>query len=417
MDLNDARIILIDNFKNNPDCLLDEQSSRALIMDSIPELCAEKNILIVLYHAGLVDEIKNSNDPFILKNKYKLILTKEFGYSERISLWCIETWLLIVLGLSFDEISEDNINYDNSDKNKAIVVAKSEYERLLEEISNLKALITSLTAERDELQFHECRDLAAEYNRKIGELELKVLNAKLNVLRLKRMIEILQSQINRQERKSEKKAKEQANQEYKKFEDNLNRKSEEARNANQYKEEEEQKEEEWEKESEAQDESEQEKTDDSKSDKKRRYKSRTDEMKALYRKIVKALHPDMNPDETDVEKEMFNEAVDAYNKGNLSKLREIAALIDEGKIKETPYSVSKEDIEKLKEIIEGLKLRVEELISEIENIKNTFPYNMKEFLSNETAVSERQSELQTMLKEYEELEEELEKRFSQMLGK
>ncbi len=417
MDLNDARIVLIDNFKNNPDCLLDEQSSRALIMDSIPELCAEKNILIVLYHAGLVDEINNSNDPFILKNKYKLILTKEFGYSERISLWCIETWLLIVLGLSFDEISEDNINYDNSDKNKAIVVAKSEYERLLEEISNLKALITSLTAERDELQFHECRDLAAEYNRKIGELELKVLNAKLNVLRLKRMIEILQSQINRQERKSEKKAKEQANQEYKKFEDNLNRKSEEARNANQYKEEEEQKEEEWEKESEAQDESEQEKTDDSKSDKKRRYKSRTDEMKALYRKIVKALHPDMNPDETDVEKEMFNEAVDAYNKGNLSKLREIAALIDEGKIKETPYSVSKEDIEKLKEIIEGLKLRVEELISEIENIKNTFPYNMKEFLSNETAVSERQSELQTMLKEYEELEEELEKRFSQMLGK
>ena len=86
MDLNDARIVLIDNFKNNPDCLLDEQSSRALIMDSIPELCAEKNILIVLYHAGLVDEIKNSNDPFILKNKYKLILTKEFGYSERISL-------------------------------------------------------------------------------------------------------------------------------------------------------------------------------------------------------------------------------------------------------------------------------------------------------------------------------------------
>ena len=417
MDLNDARIVLIDNFKNNPDCLLDEQSSRALIMDSIPELCAEKNILIVLYHAGLVDEIKNSNDPFILKNKYKLILTKEFGYSERISLWCIETWLLIVLGLSSDEISEDNINYDNSDKNKVIVVAKSEYERLLEEISNLKALITSLTAERDELQFHECRDLAADYNRKIGELELKVLNTKLNVLRLKRMIEILQSQINRQERKSEKKAKEQANQEYKEFEDNLNRKAEEARNANQYKEEEEQKEEEWEKESEAQDESEQEKTDDSKSDKKRQYKSRTDEMKALYRKIVKALHPDMNPDETDVEKEMFNEAVDAYNNGNLNKLREIAALIDEGKIRETPYSVSKEDIEKLKEIIEGLKLRVEELISKIENIKNTFPYNMKEFLSNETAVSERQSELKTMLKEYEELEEELEKRFSQMLGK
>ena len=59
-----------------------------------------------------------------------------------------------------------------------LATARTEYESLLEEISELKALIISLVAERDELKFHICRDLAAEYNSRIGVLEFQVMTAK-----------------------------------------------------------------------------------------------------------------------------------------------------------------------------------------------------------------------------------------------
>ncbi len=291
-----------------------------------------------------------------------------------------------------------------------IITAKSEYERLLEEISELKALIITLTAERDELKYHICRDLAAEYNTRIGILELQALTAKLQVLELKRTIEIIQAAINRQERKSEKKARQQAREEYRQFEEDLNRKAEEAKNTDRYKEDASKKEEEWQ-----QEQAERARNEGSE-DRTERYKSRTDEMKALYRKIVKAFHPDMNPDQTDEEKALFQEAVDAYNNGDLDKLREIAAMIDEGNIGKD-ITDSPKDIARLKEIIEGLKHRVEMLREEIESIKTSFPYTMKEFLADEDAVYERQKELTELISEYAKQARELEERLTSMLGK
>lgn len=412
MELDEARTVLIENFRNHPECIDSEQSARGLVMDSIPQRQAEKNILITLYHEGFIDDLRGSDVPQLLKNRYKLILTNEYGYSKSISLWCIDTWIIILRDALNEQfgtdtgVEPDDIISDTAD----LIAVKSEYERLLEEINNLKGVITALTAERDDLKYHICRDLAAEYNSRIGEIELQVLNAKLRVLELKRTVEILQAWINRQERASEKKAREQAKKEYKEFEDDLNRKAEEAKNANQYKEDETQKEEEWEKEQE-----EREQAEDGASF--RKYRSRNEEMKALYRKIVKALHPDMNPNITDAMKQMFQEAVDAYNKGVIDKLREIAALIDEGNLSGDGFKDSQESVGKLKEIIEGLKLRIDELMEEIEEIKTSFPYTMKDFLEDDKKVTKRQKELTKLLYEYGEQIEELEKRIDEMLGK
>ena len=408
MDLGRARDVLIKNFKSHPECADTERSARALIMDSIPKLQAEKNILITLYHEGFVDAIRDSDEIRITSRKYELILTRDYGFSENISKWCIDTWILIIaesLELKSDDEAFDEI-YSNE-----LVVVKSEFDRLMEEIRNLKALIIALTTERDELKFHECMNLAAEYNSRIGDLELQVLNAKLRVLELKRTIEILQAQINRQEKKSAKKAREQARQEYREFEEELNRKAEEACNANKYKEDETQKEEDWQKEQEEKNE------DEDPTDNRIKYKSRSDEMKALYRKIVKALHPDMNPDQTPAEKELFLEAVESYNIGDIDKLREIVALIEEGKIGDNPLDVSPENIDRLREIVDGLRLRVDELQEEINQIKSSFPYTMKEFLNDEEAVNAKQKELTGLLYEYDKQVEELEKRLAEMLGK
>ncbi len=404
-ELNEARNNVVRNFAKHPECMDSERKVRALILDSMPELKAQKNILFFLYKEGFVDKIRYGGSYLETASRYRHILTDDCGYSQDVSVWCIETWILILSdALGILEKRADTLKdaLDDIDVPHAVVLVKGAYERLLEEIKNLKALIIALTTERDDLKYHICKDLEVEYNNRIGELEVQVLIAKLHVLELKRTIDIYQSFINRQEKKSVKTAEKQAKKEYEKFAEDLKKKAEEAKKANKYKQDKDEQEKEWEKEQEERD-----------GDRKKRYKSRTDEMKAIYRKIVKALHPDMNPDQTEEEKELFKEAVEAYDESDLSRLREIEAMLDEGKLDITGDDKEK-DIEHLKEIIEGLKLRVDSLQEEIEAIKGSFPYVLKDFLDDEEAVAERQKELADLLNEYDKQAKELEERLEKM---
>ncbi len=323
-------------------------------------------------------------------------------------------------------------------ENESLRVLKSEYERLLEEINILRGVIASLTSERDDLKYNVCREIAADYDTKVGNLELQVLIAGMRVMELKRTVEILQAKINRQERASEKQAREQAQQEYQQFQEDLNRKAEEAKQARDYQQEKARKEEEWRQEQEQkrqngqegsegsegaeqqEEQTGQEQQDEQQSETggaSRKYSSRQEEMKALYRKIVKALHPDTNPNQTEEMKRMFREAVEAYNRGDLDKLREIAAMLDQGDGFEEKQDESPKSIEILKELIDSLKWIIEVLKEEIEQIKSSFPYTMKDLLQDEQWVAEKREKLSAQLKEYCDQIEELEARIKEMTGK
>ena len=314
----------------------------------------------------------------------------------------------------------------------ALVKAKSEYEFLQEEIQRLQAEIVDLMAERDDLICRECKEIAADYDAKIGALELEVLHAQIELHKLKAVIEILQASINLQKELDEAKARLEVEQKAAEFEEELNRKAEEAKSNREFKKSEEEKEEEWQREQEQKEqehkerkereaeekneegsEEEEERAEDSEAE--RKYKSRTDEMKTLYRKIVKVLHPDVNPDITEKENDMLIEATTAYKEGDLETLRKIAAMIDSGAIGDSDVLDEKVDIERLREIVEELKRCVTALQMEIYNIKTSFPYNMKEFLEDEQAVAERQLELKNLLKETTEDIVRLENRIDEMI--
>ena len=109
-----------------------------------------------------------------------------------------------------------------------IILSQSEYESLLEEIHRLQARISELTALRDDLIYHVCPALQAEYEEKIASLERELLAAEMYLRENQRILEILQAQMNQQKKPSYEEAKKKAREEFLKYEEELKRKAKEA---------------------------------------------------------------------------------------------------------------------------------------------------------------------------------------------
>ena len=122
-------------------------------------------------------------------------------------------------------------------------------------------------------------------------------------------------------------------------------------------------------------------------------------LKQLYRKIVKRLHPDVHPNATEREKELFNEATEAWKAGDLEKMQAIWEELESGRDPEERFEDTPEDLEKLRETLAKLRERVRRLTDEISHIRGEYPYTMKEFLENEEAVEAKRSKLQKQLQD------------------
>ena len=114
------------------------------------------------------------------------------------------------------------------------------------------------------------------------------------------------------------------------------------------------------------------------------------ELKSLYRKLIKKLHPDMNPNVTEYEKELFNKVVECYENGNLLELQMIEISLEDQSITVENSLEEKQRLTKL----------VDRLTSQIQEIKSTYPYILKETLVNKEKTIERYKELNEMYDMY-----------------
>ena len=328
-----------------------------------------------------------------------------------------------------------------------IVPSQSEYEKLIEEIHAAQARVLELTALRDDLLYHICPALRAEYEEKIGSLERELLAAQLYVRELQRTIEILQAQMNRQEDLDVEGAEQKAHEEYEEYQDELHRKAKEAEDFNNYwnndtnwsrygqdpKEEGPRPEDEQDSSAEESgpetkeagdgtgsqtngtgdpDEKEPGNGPEGSTDTGANSGSREQaatageagknfdpvaELKKLYKKIVKQLHPDVNPNITEREKELLDRAIKAYKAGDLEEMQRIWEELSSMDPPEKQYEDTPEGIGRLKELLAKLKTRIRDLEEEIRRIRSEFPYTMKAFLKDEAAVEEKRKQLQAQL--------------------
>lgn len=245
------------------------------------------------------------------------------------------------------------------------IIISPEYLKLIEEIEKLKENIVSLYEERDELAYHICRNIETDYMSKIGILEYKLFEWQCKILRLKRKIELYQRKINRQEIPDENEIEKELENEYKEYEEKLKQMSNELQNALQRK----------------------------------NYgilsEENTKELKRIYRKLIKKLHPDLNKENSEKNKNLLLKVTRAYENGDIETLKNLEILTNEIIEKE---NVEMGELEELNESKARYEIIINNLIEEIKKIKESFPYNKKEFLKSEILVQKRRQELENEMK-------------------
>ncbi len=125
-------------------------------------------------------------------------------------------------------------------------------------------------------------------------------------------------------------------------------------------------------------------------------------LKEMYRKIVKALHPDLKKNVSEIEKRLFNQATLAFKLGDLETIEMINSIIELNNNKEI------QDDDYLRERI----LKMKEKIIEY---KEEYPYNKKQFIEDKKLKEEYLEGLKDLFKTKTKQKEEYEKRIKEML--
>lgn len=126
-----------------------------------------------------------------------------------------------------------------------------------------------------------------------------------------------------------------------------------------------------------------------------------EEIRKIYRRIAKRLHPDICPltaEEPEL-MELFQKAISAYRRNDLKAIREAETLINRF-LKKHGEMAEAAEIEELPEKIGNLE-------SEIAQIIETEPYTYKTLLENPEAIEKKRGELKAEQEEYLNYKKEL----------
>ncbi len=243
----------------------------------------------------------------------------------------------------------------------------SDFEQLKNEVEKLRTELSMLMLERDSLVYVEAKNLEMRYMLELGAIEYRAYEAQCTVLRLKRKIELIQARKNRQEKIVLPEIDRILDQEFIEYQKALNAKIDEMNAAIE------------------------------RSRLPVLSQEETRELKKLYRRIVKILHPDLNPDLTEAQKELFYHAVTAYENGDLQTLQVISEMLsDPGELdcSETTMVRLAHEKERLRKLLNALQ-------EEIAQIKSQFPFTVKELLQSPEKIAARREELNELIREYQ----------------
>ena len=202
-----------------------------------------------------------------------------------------------------------------------------------------------------------CPNIEKEYVLNFGLLEFKLYKKDLELSKLKRKLQLIQIERNNGQSIDINKINKKVEEEFKEYNENLKKhldELEEAKNNPGI------------------------------------YLSKEDsaKIKRLYKKCVFKLHPDLNKNITEHEKNIFIKMTEAFKNGDLNTLEVLYYQMSDDEIDSTL------DIEKLNELIDEMKEKVNA-------IKNSYPYNKKELLTDLNRKFEYKKDLNNLINDYD----------------
>lgn len=266
-----------------------------------------------------------------------------------------------------DETESAETHAQPSSSDSVIVFA--DFDNLKSEVEKMRTELSMLLLERDELQFVICKNIETEYMLKLGSIEYKAYEARCAASRLKRKMELIQAKKNRQETVTISEIEETLDNEFAEYQEQLDAQI------------------------------------DKMNDALKRSKmavlsdEENKELKTLYRKIVKALHPDMNPGVSKAQIQLFDNAVSAYKNGDLETLRMIYEMVGNNPLPEQHKDAMTQLVEE-RERLQGLLKSIKE---SMDAIKSAYPYTMKGILEDTEKTAQKKQEFESILEQYNEL--------------
>lgn len=121
----------------------------------------------------------------------------------------------------------------------------------------------------------------------------------------------------------------------------------------------------------------------------------TRELKALYKKLIKRLHPDMHPGLTEEAQRFFLLAQGAYENGDLTMLRAIDTATEDFVVAEEPVDQSMEDLE-IEITMTEAQLNI--AIEKLDALKSSHPYILSDLLDDPIRLTKRRKELEAEIK-------------------
>jgi len=265
--------------------------------------------------------------------------------------------------------------------NNIIVFPK--FEELNNEIKELKDSLCNLLSERDELTFVQCKNIEAKYMVELGSLEIALYKIQCKVLRVKRKLSLIQQKINRKEEVRDKDIETLLDEEFEQYQKELDEKLHKLNSAISY------------------------------SNAECLSVEDTKELKMIYHKVVKSLHPDLHPELTSEEIELFFRAVAAYDAGDIETMR----IIEKTLTDDEEFEPSKDTIKEMMAERDSLFQMVQKVKDQIDEIKTSFPYNAIELLEDKEKIAEKRLEYEQAIDQHTEIYKTYKEKIETMMGK
>ncbi|MBL7014220.1 MAG: hypothetical protein ISR83_07345 [Candidatus Marinimicrobia bacterium] len=229
---------------------------------------------------------------------------------------------------------------------------------LQNKIFSLKISLVKAIEEREYLLRTVKPSIEANYQLKIGVFQIELTQIEVEARRLKKMIHKIQADINQDRKPDIVKIEKELEKEFQKWYRQIKNEAEKIEKA-------------------------QNRFNNQMTD------SQSAEFKKLFRELVKKLHPDINSNLSEAEKEVWLKVLHAYNHGDLEELRALSVLMESSNDGE---QIPKEKNE-LQSQVDSLTIHLKRTEEEITTIQNAHPFDLIDPLDDKSWVENKQSEI------------------------